>query len=104
MKRKCPRCKESKEIDDFYPNSLYICKSCLSIQNKKKYSLEKKKFKTYYQENKVRIKKYYLDNKEQITKKIYFWKKKNKDKVRKYKIKENLKKSNANKSKALLDK
>ena len=41
MKRKCPKCKESKEIDDFYPSRLYICKSCLSKQNKKEYLLEK---------------------------------------------------------------
>ena len=101
MPIKCNTCNTIRDRKDFYINKTYKCKSCLSTENKKKYSLNKDKHKIYYEKNKEKIKVYYEENKEKIIKKIHSWKKRNKDKVRKYKIKETLKRTKPVKSKPL---
>ena len=101
MSIKCNTCNTIKNRKDFYPQKFYKCKSCFSIENKKKYSLNKDKHIAYYKNNKERFKSYYEENKEEIIKKIYDWKQRNKDKVRRYKFKEKLKYSKASKLKPL---
>ena len=73
-KKVCSKCKEEKELTEFYKHKKSPCKVCRLLYNKEYRQNNKEKRREYRKEydekNKEKIKEYYQNNKERLNKRI----------------------------------